>query len=102
MYKALWKCFASTLLKEFISQQESSLIQLQEASKNGRFWIKLDATDMKAGVFESVKGEWNGDYDLGNGEVHQLKANYQYRKHEYKMLCSKEDCADSLSSLIDE
>ena len=54
--------------------------QLKEVNPDGRFWIKLDATDIKAGIFESLKGEWNGDSDLGNGELQRLRARYDHRK----------------------
>eukprot|EP00112_Aurelia_sp_Birch-Aquarium-sp1_P015505 Seg3441.2 transcript_id=Seg3441.2/GoldUCD/mRNA.D3Y31 product="hypothetical protein" protein_id=Seg3441.2/GoldUCD/D3Y31 len=39
--------------------QVSALQQLKEANPDGRFWIKLDATDAKAGIFESMRGVWN-------------------------------------------
>ena len=54
--------------------------QLKEVNPDGRFWIKLDATDIKAEIFESLKGEWNGDSDLGNGELQRLRAHYDHRK----------------------
>ena len=37
-----------------------------EAALNpsGRWWLKLDKTDIKKGLLESLRGIWNGDADL--------------------------------------
>lgn len=49
--------------------------QLKEANPKGRFWLKLDATDLKEAIMESVKGVWNGDVDLGDGKLQELREN---------------------------
>ena len=64
----------------FLVSQVAGIQQLKTANPDGRYWIKLDATDIKAGVFESMKGVWNGDSDLGHGELQRLLAKYDYRK----------------------
>lgn len=51
--------------------------QLKEANPNGRFWLKLDATDLKEAIMESVKGVWNGDVDLGDGKLQELREKYE-------------------------
>ena len=33
--------------------------QLKKANPDGRFWLKLDATDLKEALMESVSGVWN-------------------------------------------
>lgn len=53
--------------------------QLQEANPNGRFWLKLDATDIKEALMESMKGVWNGDVDLGDGKLQELREDYDGR-----------------------
>ena len=53
--------------------------QLQEANPNGRFWLKLDATDLKEALMESMKGVWNGDVDLGDGKLQELRDDYDGR-----------------------
>ena len=39
----------------------------------------MDATDVKGGVFESVKGEWSGDCDLGDGMLRNIRNKYDNR-----------------------
>ena len=53
--------------------------QLQEANPNGRFWLKLDATDIKEALMESMRGVWNGDVDLGDGKLQELRELYNGR-----------------------
>lgn len=51
--------------------------QLKAANPKGRFWFKLDATDLKEAIMESVKGVWNGDVDLGDGKLQELREKYE-------------------------
>ena len=50
---------------------------LKSANPDGRFWLKLDGTDVKACLMESVKGVWNGDVDLGDEKLQQLRSDYE-------------------------
>ena len=34
---------------------------------------------MKAGLRESMRGEWSGDCDLGDGKLQQMKEDYDQR-----------------------
>ena len=43
------------------------------------WWIKGDAVDLVAGLGESVKGEWSGDVDLGDGRLQEMFKEYQRR-----------------------
>ena len=43
------------------------------------WWIKGDAVDLVAGLGESVKGEWSGDVDIGDGRLQQTFKDYQKR-----------------------
>ena len=58
--------------------------KLKEATPDGRFWIKLDATDIKAALQESVDGKWNGDPDIQDGRLETLRAEYEERIREVK------------------
>lgn len=55
----------------FVTLQIVAFDQLKEVNPDGRFWLKLDATDLKVGLMESDSGVWNGDADLGNGELQE-------------------------------
>ena len=59
--------------------QTAALDALKSANTDGRFWIKLDATDVKVAVMESGRHVWNGDVDLGDGELQTLRQCYDDR-----------------------
>ena len=44
-----------------------------------RVWLKLDATDIKTALQQSMRGEWNGDCDMGDGSLHDLRETYSAR-----------------------
>ena len=50
--------------------------KLTHSQCDARFWIKADATDVKAVLLESERGEWNGDVDLGDGKLCKLEEEY--------------------------
>lgn len=50
---------------------------LKAANPDGRFWLKLDGTDVKECLQESVKKVWNGDVDLGDGKLQLLRSEYE-------------------------
>lgn len=41
--------------------------------------MKLDATDLKEALMESLTGVWNGDVDLGDGKLEELRREYDQR-----------------------
>ena len=53
--------------------------QLKEANPSGRFWIKLDGTDVESALMESMRKEWNGDVNLGDGKLQVLRSQYEAR-----------------------
>ena len=59
--------------------QEEALTQLKSSNPKGRFWIKIDGTDLKVALMHSMKGEWDGDADLGDGALQALKTEYEHR-----------------------
>ena len=43
---------------------------------HARWWIKGDGVDLLCSLQESVSGDWNGDVDLGDGQLQLLRAEY--------------------------
>ena len=52
---------------------------MKEAHPNGRLWIKGGGCDCKAALQESVRGVWNGDVHLGDGQLEMLRTEYEIR-----------------------
>jgi hypothetical protein len=42
---------------------------LHNAYPNGKWWLKADGTDIQEGLKESMRNEWSGDVDLGDGTL---------------------------------
>lgn len=53
---------------------------LKVLPKEVEYWVKLDGTDIKPAVQESVKGVWNGDVDLQDGTLCKLRQQYEERR----------------------
>lgn len=49
--------------------QIAALKTAKRRNPNGRWWIKTDACDMRAGVMEFMWHEWSMDVDLGDGQL---------------------------------
>ena len=62
-----------------VSLQEEALVKLKEANPSGRFWLKIDGTDVKTALMESMSGKWNGDVDLGDGSLKAMRKEYDER-----------------------
>ena len=89
----------------FFIFQVAALEVLKSANPDGRFWLKLDGTDVKACLMESVKGVWNGDVDLGEGKLQQLRSEYENRLQVFKVLSKAESrnvLEDTLRRRLDE
>ena len=67
--------------------QEAAIDTLGKLSK--RVWLKLDATDMKTALQQSQTGEWNGDADLGDGKLEDLRELYNGRMHTVTLITSR-------------
>ena len=59
---------------------------MKAAYPSGRFWIKGDGCDIKPALQQSVKGVWNGDADLGDGALQNLRTDYEQRIKKLKNL----------------
>ena len=66
----------------------------QDVNPDGRYCLKLDATDLKEASMESMKGVWNGDEDLGNGKLQDLRRQYDERMNLVGGLQSCTNCVD--------
>ena len=42
---------------------------LHQTHPNGRWWLKADGTGIQQGLRESMRNEWSGDVDLGDGKL---------------------------------
>ena len=83
--------------------QKAALEQLQEAHPKGRYWIKLDACDLKPALQQSRCGEWNGDVDLGEGRLQQLRQSYDQRCSLLTSCCGlsmRDDLQAAMRSII--
>ncbi len=49
------------------------------AHPSARWWVKADGCDLVSGLEESVRQEWNGDVDMGTGELQALYKEYMDR-----------------------
>jgi len=63
----------------FTDYQVATLDQAHAAHPRARWWLKADGVDIVTGLEESVRREWNGDVDLGNGELQALHKEYLER-----------------------
>jgi hypothetical protein len=61
---------------------------MKSAYPSGRFWIKGDGCDIKPALQQSVRGVWNGDADLGDGNLEDLRTDYEERMKDIKNLVS--------------
>ena len=68
-----------TLSLSLSPSQVAALDQLKTANPDGRFWLKLDATELKEALMEDFSGVWNGDVDLGDGKLEELRGEYNQR-----------------------
>jgi hypothetical protein len=66
--------------------QKKLLKEAHERSPKGRWWIKADACDLRKGLCESLRGEWSGDKDTGDGEVKKIHDEYRTKEKRVKNL----------------
>ena len=59
--------------------QIEAVKELVKCNPNGRFWIKADGTDVKAALQESLQREWNGEVDLLDGKLQDIRREYEGR-----------------------
>ena len=54
----------------------SALKFLHNANPNGRCCLKADGTDIQEGLRESMRNEWSGDVDVGDGKLGSKYSKY--------------------------
>ena len=54
----------------------SALKHLHGIHPSARWWIKADGTDIQVGLRESMRNEWSGDIDWGDGELQRRHDDY--------------------------
>jgi len=69
-------------MTKFSGFQVEAIKEPVKAHPNGRFCLKVDTSDIKVLLQESVKGKWDGDIDLGDGKLQEMQAEYDTRKTE--------------------
>ena len=62
-----------------MNNKVKALLAAKQQAPDGRWWIKADAFDVRIGLRESLRNEWSGDTDLGDGKLQELKKNYDQR-----------------------
>ena len=75
---------------------------LKKANPDGRFWIKIDGTDVKTALMESMRGKWNGDVDLGDGALEKLRKEYDIRLKDITALTDKELTKENIVCKLSE
>ena len=84
---------------------------LHETHPNGRWWLKADGTDIQQGLRESMRNEWSGDVDLGDGKLKDKYSKYvEYLKFVHSIGVNdrssfnniKEDLHKQTSNLLTE
>ena len=83
--------------------QVAALDQLKLANPNGRFWIKIDGTDVKTALMESTRRVWNGDEDLGDGHLQSCRKQYEDRLHYHdKIPSSHTEMCESVCKIVND
>ncbi len=59
--------------------QQKTLQEAHRLLPNARWWIKADGVDLICSLEESVRGDWNGDVDLNDGQLQLLRSQYLSR-----------------------
>jgi hypothetical protein len=49
---------------------------VHKINPSGRWWIKADGTDIQDGLRESMKNQWSGDVDWGDGDLESKQKEY--------------------------
>lgn len=85
--------------------QIEAIKELVKCNPKGRFWLKADGTDVKAALQESVRREWNGDVDLLDGKLQDIRREYEARISSCETISkandiSTEDLVTAFTALI--
>lgn len=59
-----------------LSVQIATLDEASLQHQNDSWWVKADGCDLVSSLEESMRLEWNGDVDFGDGKLQQLYESY--------------------------
>ena len=66
--------------------QIATLNEAHKVHPNVKWWLKGDGCDIVSGLEESVRLEWNGDVDMGDGDLQRV----------YSLYCNRLKALDAL------
>ncbi|XP_062569842.1 uncharacterized protein LOC134231905 [Saccostrea cucullata] len=92
---------ASSDFTDTPSIQTPAINVLKETNPGGRYWIKLDGTDVKEGLQHSMKEKWDGDVDMLDGQLSKLQEEYRLRLKSVA-LSDYTDCAIPLEEILSD
>lgn len=80
--------------------------ELSKCNPKGRYWIKGDGTDVKAALQESMRRVWNGDVDLLDGKLQNLRTEYDTRISTSQTITTsndigRDDLVAALTTMVD-
>ncbi|XP_061170730.1 uncharacterized protein LOC133180178 [Saccostrea echinata] len=90
---------ASSDFTDTPSIQTPAINVLKETNPAGRYWIKLDGTDVKEGLQHSMKEKWDGDVDMLDGQLSKLQEEYRLRLKSVT-LSDNTDCANLQEEIV--
>ena len=73
---------------------------LTDTNPAGRYWIKLDGTDVKEALQHSVKDKWAGDVDVNDNKLQQLREEYESRVSFIKSCTSTANVNTAMEQLL--
>ena len=82
-------CAKHLFLFQFFKME--AIKELSKCNPKGRYWIKGDGTDVKAALQESMRNVWNGDVDLLDGKLQNLRTEYNTRISTSKTITTSND-----------
>ena len=47
-----------------------------------------------------MRGNWNGDVNLGNGELEKMRMEYDNRRESFEKVCSADVCRDLMLETV--
>ena len=64
------------------NHQKEVITTLYSTNPDGRYWLKIDGTDLKVAMQESVKNLWDGDAYIADCQLAKFRASYEQRRAE--------------------
>lgn len=79
----------------------ATLVEAHQVHPSAHWWIKADGCDIVSGLEESLRNEWNGDVDLGTGELQKMYDGYVKRLKRIQCVATM-SAQDALGVLLQE